>query len=161
MSVPHLRLNTSSGSNSVGSKWYSRLCKVSLHLSRLLFYTRQTIWDCLHTPWPSRLVCPDSCFSWKAHPSFLCTLSSYSFSELQLEAHLPFLGSLPRMSCFLLHAVKASAICLQLLDALIFCFIVLHTPLFLIKRVQTAQGPRSCFGISRCFAIVEVQCHLC
>lgn len=149
MLVPRLWLNTSSSSYSSVSKWYARPCKSSLHLSLLLFYPHGTTWDSLHMSYPSRPVCPGSCFSWKALLSHIEFLLIFWAS-----AQIP---SLLGMSCSLLSAAKAS-VCILLAApwCSLSCFIVLWTGFFLIKRLQAAQGPRSYFGISRCSAVLEI-----
>ena len=43
----------------------------------------------------------------------------------------------------------------------LFCSSLDTRSLFLIKRLQTAQGPTSHYSISKYSEIVEVQCHLC
>lgn len=79
-------------------------------------------------PCPSRLVCPCSCFSWKAHPYFLLILSSYSSCEPQLKSHL-FLEAFPEgdAPCSMLERPLVASR-LQLLDALFLCI-----PVFVIQ----------------------------
>lgn len=153
---------TSSCSSLAISKWCARPCKASLHLSLPLSYPHGTTWDSLHS-----LIFPGWCDLAYAFPEKpILTFAKYwvlthflSFCSNPTSSWKPSQNELLSVLCF--EGLCLHLACWPLMFPFLFCSSLNTWSLFLIKRLQTAQGPTSHYSISKYSEIVEVQCHLC